>query len=68
MADQKPQYVKLNKFAELTGYTPKAANRKIERGDWLVGPGQIAIKAPDGLYHIEMGAYYRWLESQSRPA
>lgn len=56
------RYVRLSKFAEETGYTEKAARRKIEDGVWLLGVHYI--KAPDGTIHMEMGAYNAWLENQ----
>lgn len=58
------RYVRIQKFSEETGYTQKAVRCKIDQGVWL--EGQHYVRAPDGTIHLEMGAYYAWLESQER--
>ena len=57
------RYVLIRKFCEETGYTDKAVRRKIEEGIWVEGIHYI--RSPDGHIHMEMGAYYKWLESRS---
>lgn len=44
----------------LTGYTVKAIQRKIERGDWI--EGKVWIRAPDGRVIIDMVGYHKWVE------
>lgn len=56
------RYIRIAKFADETGYSVKAVEKKIEDGVWLEGTHYI--RAPDRTIHMEMGAYYKWLESQ----
>lgn len=56
------RYVRLVKFAEETGYTEKAARRKIEDGVWIEGVHYR--RAPDGTIHINMDEYVKWVEGQ----
>lgn len=58
--------VKLTKFEELTGYTPKAVQRKVAEGVWL--EGFEVIKAPDGNWLVIMEGYERWAAGQQRVA
>jgi hypothetical protein len=44
----------------MTGYTVKAMERKIERGDWL--EGKVWIRAPGGSILIDMLGFQRWVE------
>jgi hypothetical protein len=44
----------------LTGYSVKAMERKIERGDWL--EGKVWRRAPDGRILIDVLGYQRWVE------
>ena len=74
----KKRYVRIAKFAEETaslqspsggsaeetGYTQKAVRVKFDRGVCL--EGQHSVRAPDGTIHLEMGAYYKWLESPEK--
>jgi hypothetical protein len=53
-------YVLLTKAEELTGYTVKAMERKIERGQWV--EGREWIRAPDGRRLISMRGYQQWAE------
>lgn len=46
----------------LTGYTVKAIERKIERGDWV--EGREWIRAPDGRIHVDMVGYHKWVEGR----
>ena len=54
------RYVLLIVAAQLTGYTVKAIERKIERGDWI--EGKVWRRAPDGRILIDMLGYQRWVE------
>jgi hypothetical protein len=44
----------------VTGYTVKAIERKIERGDWI--EGQVWRRAPDGHIMVDLQGYERWVE------
>jgi len=49
----------------LTGYSVKAMERKIERGDWQ--EGKVWRRAPDGRIVIDIVGYQRWIDGP-RPA
>jgi hypothetical protein len=46
----------------ITGYTVKAMQRKIERGDWQ--EGKVWRRAPDGRIFIDLVGYERWVEDR----
>ena len=50
------------KFADMSGYTVKAIQNKIDSGVWLYG--KLWIKAPDNRRLINIEEYERWAESQ----
>jgi len=54
------RYVLLPLANLLTGYTVKAMERKIERGDWQ--EGKVWRRAPDGRIVIDVLGYQRWVE------
>jgi hypothetical protein len=54
------RYVLLPLANLLTGYSVKAMERKIERGDWL--EGKVWRRAPDGRIVIDVLGYQRWVE------
>ncbi|MFC4309083.1 excisionase [Steroidobacter flavus] len=56
------RYVLLPLAEALTGYTVKAMERKIERGDWQ--EGKVWRRAPDGRVMIDLQGYQRWVESR----
>jgi hypothetical protein len=56
------RYVLLPLANALTGYTVKAMERKIERGDWP--EGRVWKRAPDGHIMIDLVGYERWVESR----
>lgn len=56
------RYVLLTVAAQMTGYTVKAMERKIERGDWI--EGKVWIRAPDGRILIDMLGFQRWVEGR----
>ncbi|WP_263082106.1 hypothetical protein [Endozoicomonas sp. Mp262] len=49
------------KFAQETGYTPKAVEQKINSGKWPYG--KIWRNSPDGRRQINMVEYEKWVES-----
>jgi hypothetical protein len=57
------RHVTIEKFSELSGYTPKAVRNKIQRGDWL--EGQVWKRAPDGRVLIDMEGFEQWVTSQA---
>jgi hypothetical protein len=54
------RYVLLPLANLLTGYSVKAMERKIERGDWQ--EGKVWKRAPDGHIVIDVLGYQRWVE------
>src|SRR5580692_459303 len=54
------RYVLLPVANLLTGYSVKAMERKIERGDWQ--EGKVWRRAPDGRILIDVLGYQRWVE------
>jgi hypothetical protein len=54
------RYVLLPLANLLTGYSVKAMERKIERGDWQ--EGKVWKRAPDGHILIDVLGYQRWVE------
>jgi hypothetical protein len=54
-------YVRVSRFAELTGYTEKAARRKIEEGIWVEGTHYR--RAPDGSVLMSLKGYEKWVET-----
>jgi hypothetical protein len=59
------RYVLLPLANLLTGYSVKAMERKIERGDWE--EGRVWKRAPDGRILIDVLGYQRWVESSKTP-
>ena len=58
------RYVLPAKFEELTGYTVKAQERKIEDGVWR--EGHEYKKAPDGRILINLEGFHQWVENQKQ--
>lgn len=56
------RYVLLRVANIVTGYSVKAMERKIERGDWQ--EGKVWRRAPDGHIMIDLQGYQRWVEDQ----
>jgi hypothetical protein len=54
------RYVLLHLAERMTGYTVKAMQRKIERGDWI--EGKVWVRAPDGRLLVDMVGYHKWVE------
>jgi hypothetical protein len=59
------RYVLLPLANLLTGYSVKAMERKIERGDWQ--EGKVWRRAPDGRIVIDVLGYQRWVEGARAP-
>jgi hypothetical protein len=55
------RYVLLPLAAVVTGYTIKAMQRKIERGEWV--ERKVWRRAPDGRILIDLVGYQNWVES-----
>jgi hypothetical protein len=55
------EYVRIAKAAELTGYTERAINAKIDGGVWAYG--DVWMFTPLGERVIIMKGYHRWVES-----
>jgi len=56
------RYVLLPLASTLLGYTVKAMQRKIERGDWQ--EGKVWRRAPDGRVLIDLVGYEKWVEGR----
>src|ERR1700689_1158311 len=54
------RYVLLPLANLLTGYSVKAMERKIERGDWQ--EGKVWKRAPDGHIVIDIVGYQKWVD------
>jgi hypothetical protein len=55
------RYVLLSLAQLITGYSIKAMERKIERGDWT--EGKVWRRAPDGRILIDLTGFQKWVES-----
>lgn len=55
------RYVLLSLAQLITGYSVKAMERKIERGDWI--EKKVWRRAPDGRIVIDLVGYEKWVES-----
>ncbi len=60
-----PRYVRVSRFALLTGYTEKAVYHKIADGVWL--ERREYRRAPDGNICIDLKGYERWVEGVRAP-
>jgi hypothetical protein len=56
------RYVLLSLASVITGYTVKAMERKIERGEWP--EGRVWKRAPDGHIMVDVFGYQKWVEGQ----
>jgi hypothetical protein len=54
------RYVLLPLATVVTGYSVKAMERKIERGDWA--EGKVWVRAPDGRILVDLIGYQKWVE------
>lgn len=59
------RFVRIRKFAEISGYTERAVYMKIARGVWLAG--REYRRAPDGNICIDMEGYSQWVEGGPAP-
>lgn len=55
------RFVTIHRAAELTGYSTRAIQTKIDRGVWV--EGRQWIRAPDGRILIDMDGYEEWATS-----
>ena len=55
------RYVLLAVANLITGYSVKAMERKIERGDWV--EGKVWRRAPDGRILVDLIGYQKWVEN-----
>ena len=56
------RYVLLPLASLLTGYSVKAMERKIVRGDWH--QDKVWRRAPDGRIVIDLVGYQKWVEGR----
>ncbi|MDR6116513.1 MULTISPECIES: excisionase [unclassified Sphingomonas] len=61
-----PRFIRVRRFAEVSGYSERAIYLKIQRGVWL--DGHQYRRAPDGSICIDLEGYYRWVEGKEGPA
>lgn len=66
MARAGTRLVLIPRFCELTGYTLKAVEKKMERRQWRIG--QVLRKAPDGHIMIDLDEFERWVDEGDRAA
>jgi len=57
-------YVQLSVFDTLTGYSPDAVQKKIQRGEWR--EGLVWRRAPDGRILVSLRGYHAWVENRPR--
>lgn len=53
------RYIRVNKFAEMTGFTPNAIYCKIREGAWT--DGFQYRKGPDGHVYVDLEGFERWV-------
>lgn len=58
------RYVLLPLAHAITGYSVKAMERKIERGDWI--EGKEWVRAPDGRVMLDVLGFEKWAGSRYR--
>jgi len=56
-------WVTINKFSDLSGYTHKAVYNKIGRGIWK--HNVLWIKAPDVRLFININEFEKWIKTSS---
>lgn len=59
------RHVLIKKAAELTGYTDRAIESKIDKGQWLEGVHYN--KAPDGRVFIDLEEIEKWITQGLKP-
>ena len=55
------QWILINRFAELSGYSENAVRHKVKDGTWF--EGRVWRKAPDGRIFVNLAEFERWVES-----
>ena len=61
VAVQAARYVRIQLFCLMTGFTPKAVERKIEDGKWVEGKH---YRRRDGAILIDMNGYEAWARGE----
>jgi len=56
------RFVTVKKLSEMTGYSVKAINNKIDRGVWP--KNKVWLHAPDGRRLIDIEGYESWATGQ----
>lgn len=51
------QWILINRFAELSGYSENAVRHKVKDGTWL--EGRVWRKAPDGRIFVNLAEFER---------
>lgn len=59
------KWVRLNKFCDMSGYTPDAVYAKMQKGVWFESAHWR--KAPDGHIFINIDEFEKWVEGQAFP-
>jgi hypothetical protein len=60
------RYVTIELASTLTGYTKRAIEAKIARGDWM--ENDVWVRAADARILIDLRGYERWVERQRTAA
>lgn len=60
MTDHPCEWVLLDRFCEITGYTAEAVRIKRKRGQW---PDGAFTMLRGGRLHVSMRAYNRWVST-----
>src|SRR5574343_228768 len=55
------RFCTVKRYAELSGYTERAIESKISRGDWTYG--RQYVRAPDGRIFVSIEGVEKWLQS-----
>lgn len=56
-------WITINRFSLLTGYSERAVRAKISEGVWL--KHQVWCKAPDGRILLSIRGYEAWVEGRA---
>jgi hypothetical protein len=57
------RYVRIRKFALMSGYTEQAVRSKIKDGKWI--DGREYRRAPDGSLLVDLVEFQKWVERGS---
>jgi len=56
--------LRIKRFCELTGWSIRAVQTKVDRGIWLMG--RECKKAPDGSIIISITGYEKWVNANTK--